>query len=157
MIFLGESMNHVQDIDIPEEIADDKIETNQDTLFELGPYTSLRLASNEIEPFYLAEVNDQGITNEKKFRFFWPQHFSRWKGYWSILSTISWTKKEHGQIPTTKEKAKCLYLHSRGFVSRIALDVDLKTTMEEYQSFLDAAFKNLVLIFSNFLIYTMFK
>ena len=66
MIFLGESMNHVQDIDIPEKIADDKIETNQDTLFELGPYISLRLASNEIEPFYLAEVNDQGITNEKK-------------------------------------------------------------------------------------------
>lgn len=66
MIFLGESMNHVQDIDIPEKIVDDKIETNQDTLFELGPYISLRLASNEIEPFYLAEVNDQGITNEKK-------------------------------------------------------------------------------------------
>ena len=68
MIFLGESMNHVQDIDIAEEIADDKIETNQDTLFELGPYISLWLASNEIESFYLAEVNDQGITNEKKIQ-----------------------------------------------------------------------------------------
>ena len=35
MVFFDESINHVQDTDLPDEIADDKIEINQDTLFEL--------------------------------------------------------------------------------------------------------------------------
>ena len=35
MVFFDESINKVQDIDLPVEIVDDKIEINQDTLFEL--------------------------------------------------------------------------------------------------------------------------
>ena len=35
MVFFDESINHVQDTDLPDEIADDKNEINQDTLFEL--------------------------------------------------------------------------------------------------------------------------
>ena len=60
-------MNHVQDIDILDEIADYEIEINQDTLFELvepGTYNGLRSPSNAIGPFFVAEVNNQGKANE---------------------------------------------------------------------------------------------